>query len=133
MALIKALMVVNINANEMKNVIKQLQSIKEIKQISTVAGIYDLILEIIVEQMEDLNDLIVEKIDCVEAIKSTETFIVLKDYKWFSLSITLINILFYELFAHRLDLVEMRYNSKFGAHCARQRLRAKFITSSKTD
>jgi DNA-binding Lrp family transcriptional regulator len=81
MDLIRALMVVNINANEMKNVINQLEQINEIKQISTVAGIYDLILEIIVEQMEDLNDLIVEKIDCVEAIKSTETFIVLKDYK----------------------------------------------------
>jgi DNA-binding Lrp family transcriptional regulator len=81
MVLIKAFMVVNVNANEMKNVIKQLQQIKEIKQISSVAGIFDFILEISVEKIEDLNDLIVEQIDLIPAIKSTDTFIVLKDYK----------------------------------------------------
>jgi DNA-binding Lrp family transcriptional regulator len=80
MNLIKAFMVVNVNANELKNVIKQLQQIKQIKQISSVAGIFDLILEINVEKIEDLNDLIVEQLDLLPAIKSTDTFIVLKDY-----------------------------------------------------
>ena len=65
-----------------KNVIKELKQINEIKQISHLAGIYDLMLEIEAENIEVINDLLVEKIDLIDGVVDTNTFIVLKDYKW---------------------------------------------------
>ncbi|MFX0133212.1 MAG: Lrp/AsnC ligand binding domain-containing protein [Candidatus Hodarchaeota archaeon] len=64
-----------------KNVISELKQISEIKQISHLAGIYDLMLEIEAENVEVINDLLVEKIDMIDGVVDTNTFIVLKDYK----------------------------------------------------
>lgn len=81
MNLIKAYMVIKLSMSNTKNVIKELKQINEIKQISHLAGIYDLMLEIEAENIEVINDLLVEKIDMIDGVVDTNTFIVLKDYK----------------------------------------------------
>ncbi|NVM00873.1 MAG: Lrp/AsnC ligand binding domain-containing protein [Candidatus Helarchaeota archaeon] len=74
-------MVIKLSMSNTKNVIKELKQINEIKQISHLAGIYDLMLEIEAENIEVINDLLVEKIDLIDGVVDTNTFIVLKDYK----------------------------------------------------
>lgn len=64
-----------------KTVIDQLMPNKEIREISNVTGVWDLMLEIQTEEMEALNDLMVEKIDLIDGILETNTFVVLKEYK----------------------------------------------------
>ncbi len=79
--MIKALMVIKAETGKWKDVIESLKSITHIKQISALTGIYDILLEIQVKEMEELNDVILEKIDKIDGIISTNTFIVLKDFK----------------------------------------------------
>ncbi|MHA1269983.1 MAG: Lrp/AsnC family transcriptional regulator [Candidatus Helarchaeota archaeon] len=79
--MIRALMVVKAKTGKWKEIVENLKSIEQIKQISTLTGIYDLMLEIQVERMEELNEVMLEKIDIIDGILSTNTFIVLKDYK----------------------------------------------------
>jgi len=74
-------MVIKLNMSNLRRVIDKLKEIKEIKQISHLAGIYDLMLEIDAENIEMINDLLVDKLDMIEGIDDTTTFIVLKDYK----------------------------------------------------
>jgi len=79
--MIKGLMVIKTESGKWKNVVEALKPIKEIKQISSLAGIYDLMVEIHVEKMETLNDIMLDKIDGIDGIINTTTFIVLKDFK----------------------------------------------------
>ncbi|MHA1231419.1 MAG: Lrp/AsnC family transcriptional regulator [Candidatus Helarchaeota archaeon] len=79
--MIKALMVIKAETGKWKDVIESLKGITHIKQISALTGIYDILLEIQVKEMEELNDVILEKIDKIDGIISTNTFIVLKDFK----------------------------------------------------
>ncbi|MFX1453656.1 MAG: Lrp/AsnC family transcriptional regulator [Promethearchaeota archaeon] len=74
-------MVIKLSMGNLKSAVNELKQIKEIKQISHLAGIYDLMLEIEAENIEVVNDLLVEKIDIIEGVVDTNTFIVLKDYK----------------------------------------------------
>ena len=81
MILVKAYMVIKLSMSNTQKVIEKLKQINEIKQISNLAGIYDLMLEIEAESVEVINDLLVEKIDLIDGIIDTNTFIVLKRYK----------------------------------------------------
>ena len=81
MKLVKAYMVIKLAMSNVQNVIDKLKEFKEIKQISHLAGIYDLMLEVETENIEIINDLLVDKIDMIDGILDTNTFIVLKDYK----------------------------------------------------
>jgi len=79
--MIKALMVIKAETGKWKEVVDELKSISQIKQISTLTGIYDLMVEIQVDQMEELNEIMLNNIDKINGILETNTFIVLKDYK----------------------------------------------------
>ena len=81
MNLLKAYMVIKLSMGNVKSAVNELKQIKEIKQISHLSGIYDLMLEIEAENIEVINDLLVEKIDIIDGVVDTNTFIVLKDYK----------------------------------------------------
>ena len=81
MNLLKAYMVIKLSMGNVKSAVNELKQLKEIKQISHLAGIYDLMLEIEAENIEVINDLLVEKIDMINGVVDTNTFIVLKDYK----------------------------------------------------
>jgi Lrp/AsnC family transcriptional regulator for asnA, asnC and gidA len=79
--MIKGLMVIKAESGKWKSVVQELMELPQVKQISSLAGIYDLMVELQVEEMEDLNDVMLGKIDLIDGIISTNTFIVLKDYK----------------------------------------------------
>jgi Lrp/AsnC family transcriptional regulator for asnA, asnC and gidA len=81
MNLIKAYMVIKLSMGNTQRVIDEIKQISEVKQVSHLAGIYDLMLEIEAENIEVINDLLVKKIDLVDGVIDTNTFIVLKDYK----------------------------------------------------
>ncbi|MHA1309793.1 MAG: Lrp/AsnC family transcriptional regulator [Candidatus Helarchaeota archaeon] len=74
-------MVIKAESGKWKQIIDQLKSIKQIKQISSLTGIFDIMVEIHVNEMEELNEIMINKIDMIEGITNTNTFIVLKDYK----------------------------------------------------
>ena len=77
----KGIMVIKTKIGKWKKVIEELKLIHQIKQISTLTGIYDILVEIQVNEMDELNEIMLEKVDTIEGIISTNTFIVLKDYK----------------------------------------------------
>ncbi len=81
MNLIKAYMVIKLSMGNTQRVIDEIKQISEVKQVSHLAGIYDLMLEIEAENIEIINDLLVKKLDLVDGVIDTNTFIVLKDYK----------------------------------------------------
>jgi len=65
----------------MDQVIRELKKIDRIEQIYTLSGIYDLMIELKINNIEELDDILVNKIDQIEGIINTNTFIVLKEYK----------------------------------------------------
>ncbi|MHA1378541.1 MAG: Lrp/AsnC family transcriptional regulator [Candidatus Helarchaeota archaeon] len=79
--MVKAYMVIKLSMSSAQKVIDKLKEIKEVRQISHLAGIYDLMVEIDAENIEVINDLLVDQIDMIDGIVDTNTFIVLKDYK----------------------------------------------------
>ena len=79
--MIKCFTVIKVNIGKMDQVIRELKKIDRIEQIYTLSGIYDLMIELKINNIEELDDILVNKIDQIEGIINTNTFIVLKEYK----------------------------------------------------
>ena len=64
-------------AKEVKQIQEQLASIEEIVEIHYTTGAYSLLTKIVVPSMQDLYRLLADKLQRIEDVQSTETFIVL--------------------------------------------------------
>ncbi len=76
---ITAIIFFSIKHNSFKPVVDTLKKIPEITKLTSVTGDYDLIAEIEVDQMEQLHDIFVNKIDPEEGIINTVTSVVMKE------------------------------------------------------
>lgn len=64
-----------------KPVIDELKSIPQIKRVMSLTGDYDVLAEIEVETPEELYDLFANKIDLIQGISSSNTHMVMKEFR----------------------------------------------------
>jgi DNA-binding Lrp family transcriptional regulator len=64
-----------------RNIVKELQDIREIEDINELYGEWDIITKVSVERIEDLDALLSEKMRRIEGVTLTTTMIVAK-YKY---------------------------------------------------
>ena len=64
-------------AGHFKEIQEQLKSIPHIVEVHYTTGAYSLLVKIIVENMQALYGLLTEKLQTLEMIQSTETFVIL--------------------------------------------------------
>ncbi len=76
---ITAMIFFTIKHNSFKTVVDALKKIPEITKLTSVTGDYDLIAEIQVDQMEQLHEVFVNKIDPNEGIVNTVTAVIMKE------------------------------------------------------
>ena len=67
----------------MSKVIEKLNKIPEIKKVLSLTGDYDVAAEIEVESSEELYESFANKIDQIDGIVETNTFVIMKSWeKW---------------------------------------------------
>ncbi len=68
-----AYVLIHTDAGAEDYVFKQLKTIKDVKQVYVSYGVYDLIVEVKAENMEDLKEIVTYKIRSLDKIRSTLT------------------------------------------------------------
>ena len=76
------------NGNDHEKVVEKLKKIKNIVEINYTTGHYALIIKVKTKSIKDLHLLLVNKVQNIKEIQSTESFICLKEY--FSRDISLL-------------------------------------------
>lgn len=75
----KAFVLLNTELGKESNIIENLKEVKEITNIRSLYGIYDLIIEMDAETMEKVKEVIFNKIRRLENVKSTITLLTYGD------------------------------------------------------
>ncbi len=78
--MIKAYILLTLTMGDTKEALQELKKLG-IETIAVVAGIYDVILTVKVETLEELYDLTYVKLCSIKGIKETNTFIVEKEIR----------------------------------------------------
>ena len=63
-----------------ERVVNALSEVKQIELLSVVTGEFDIIIRVITEDLEDLYQLMIDKIDPIEGVNETITSVVEKDF-----------------------------------------------------
>jgi len=63
-------------------VVDKLKEIKEVVEAAAVYGHYDVIVKIKAPNMEVIDELIMDKIQSLESVESTETYVVVGSMHW---------------------------------------------------
>jgi DNA-binding Lrp family transcriptional regulator len=71
-----AFLLINTDLGEGIDVSKELKNISEVKEVYGVYGVYDFVVRIEASTMQDLKDVITEKIRRLNHVRSTLTMIV---------------------------------------------------------
>ena len=79
--IISAIILMNVQRGKINEVARGLSRIDEVVEVHSVAGIYDLVLEIKVKEYGRLSDVITEKIQSIEGIEKTMTMPCFKTFK----------------------------------------------------
>jgi anthranilate phosphoribosyltransferase len=80
--MISAIVLINVQKGQLPQVVKQLGEIDEVIEIYSVAGRYDIVVKVQVEEYERMSEVVTEKLQAVEGIASTETLMAFKVYKF---------------------------------------------------
>ncbi|MHA1338034.1 MAG: Lrp/AsnC ligand binding domain-containing protein [Promethearchaeota archaeon] len=78
---LKAIILCKLGISVIEKVIEELKKIPQIKQIMSLTGEYDILIEIITETSEELYDIFAKKIDLIEGIKMSNTHVVMKSWE----------------------------------------------------
>jgi DNA-binding Lrp family transcriptional regulator len=65
----------------LKSVLAEVERIGLVKRYATITGEYDILLEVEANSMEELHDLVLDKLDPIKGIDETNTHIILKDLR----------------------------------------------------
>lgn len=71
-----AFVLINTDLGEGQEVISRLREIPEVKKVYGVYGVYDIVIRIEADTMEDINQLITDKIRRLNHVRSTLTMVV---------------------------------------------------------
>ena len=74
-----AFVLINCEFNSEKNIMQQLKSIDNVKEVYGTFGAYDILVKIESDNVEKIRDTITQKIRKVEKISSTLTLMVIED------------------------------------------------------
>ena len=72
----RAFILLNVESGSEDTVLKQLKSLEAVKEAYVSYGVYDLIIRIKADTMEELKDSVTNKIRTISKIRSTLTLIV---------------------------------------------------------
>lgn len=75
----RAFLLVNTESGKEETVVKQVKPISAIKEAYVCYGVYDLILRVEAETMEELKDIVSHKIRAVDKVRSTLTLIMMDE------------------------------------------------------
>ena len=75
----RAFILVNVEPGTEEQALKQLKSIDEVKESYVTYGVYDLIVRVKANTMDELKDLITHKIRTSKQIRSTLTLIMMEE------------------------------------------------------
>ncbi|MCY3411960.1 MAG: Lrp/AsnC ligand binding domain-containing protein [Candidatus Heimdallarchaeota archaeon] len=79
--MISAYILIDVKKGHTVKVVELLKQVDEIELLSVVTGEYDIIIRIKVQELDELFDIMVNKIDSIEGVNETVTSIVEKDFK----------------------------------------------------
>jgi DNA-binding Lrp family transcriptional regulator len=74
-----AFVLINCEFNSEKNIVQQLKSIDNVKEVYGTFGAYDILVKIESDHVEKIRETITQKIRKVEKISSTLTLMVIED------------------------------------------------------
>jgi Lrp/AsnC family transcriptional regulator for asnA, asnC and gidA len=78
---IRAVVLVKVTPRMLKSVLTEVERIRLVKRYATITGEYDILLEVEANSMEELHDLVLDKLDPIKGIDETNTHIILKDLR----------------------------------------------------
>lgn len=76
--MITAIILINTERNKVNNVGAQLAGIEGIEEVYSVSGRYDLVVIIHIQHLDQLSQLVTEKLSKVEGITQTESMVAFK-------------------------------------------------------
>jgi Lrp/AsnC family transcriptional regulator for asnA, asnC and gidA len=76
--LVKASIGINRDPKFKVQIRKQLLEVDEVVSISEVTGRFDVMIEVYAKDLEELHNIVIEKIGKIEGIQNTETFVELQ-------------------------------------------------------
>ncbi len=71
----KAFVLINSELGQEQSIIEALKDVEEIKEIHSLYGIYDLIIELEAENMNKVKDIVFNKVRRLKSVKSTITLL----------------------------------------------------------
>ncbi len=80
--MVTALALIKVETGKVSEVAKSLGKISEVTEVHSVAGTYDLVAKIQVEEYEHMSEVITGKLQQIAHITSTETLMAFHTYKF---------------------------------------------------
>jgi DNA-binding Lrp family transcriptional regulator len=77
-----AFILTSVAKGAVEDAIDDLSEFDHVTEVYSIAGRYDLLIKVQVEEYEQFTDVIPEKLQSVEAIEETETLMAFKTYKF---------------------------------------------------
>jgi anthranilate phosphoribosyltransferase len=79
--MITAFVLVNVKKGEIENTAREMGRLDEVVEVYSIAGEYDLIAKVRVEEYERLAEVVTQKIQKIPGIEKTRTLMAFKTYK----------------------------------------------------
>ncbi|MDR1999365.1 MAG: Lrp/AsnC ligand binding domain-containing protein [Frankiaceae bacterium] len=80
--MVTAIVLINIGHGSLSGIAKEIGAIPEVAEVHSVAGPYDLIVKVQVEEYERMAEVIADKLGNVDGIRDTTTLMAFRTYKF---------------------------------------------------
>lgn len=80
--MLTALILINVEKGEIHNVAEEISQMEEMVEVYSITGPYDLMAKVQVNEYEAFNEIIPDKLQKIDGIKSTQTLMAFKAYKF---------------------------------------------------
>jgi len=80
--MLTALILINVERGKIHDVAERISQLEEVVEVYSVAGPYDLVVKVQVNEYEAFNEIIPDKLQKIDGIKNTQTLMAFKAYKF---------------------------------------------------
>ena len=77
----KAIILCKLGMSVIEKVIDELKEIPQIKRVMSLTGVYDVLIEIVVDSPEELYSIFAKKIDRIEGIIESNTHVIMRSWE----------------------------------------------------
>ena len=77
----KAIILCKLGMSVIEKVIDELKEIPQIKRVMSLTGVYDVLIEIVVDSTEELYNIFAKKIDLIEGIIESNTHVIMQSWE----------------------------------------------------